>query len=81
MVRGQRLRATLTTPILETSSHRADTYLKVPLVKAVDAQLAIISVAAGNRFAHPAEVTLGKLQDVRTYRTDQQGNVEVVSDG
>jgi competence protein ComEC len=43
--------------------------------------LAIISVGADNRFGHPDEVTLEKLRDVPTYRTDREGNTEVVSDG
>jgi len=43
--------------------------------------VAIISVGADNHFGHPHEVTLEKLQGISTYRTDQQRNIEVASDG
>lgn len=50
-------------------------------LEAVSPQLAIISVGAENRFGHPSEVTLGKLEGITTYRTDLDGSIEVVSDG
>jgi len=61
--------------------HGADTSLTLPFLQAVNPQLAIISVGADNRFGHPHGVTLEKLQAIPTYRTDQQGSIEVVSDG
>ncbi len=67
--------------VLKVPHHGAESALSLPFVQAVDPQLAIISVGAENRFGHPGEFTLEKLQDVDTYRTDQHGNVEVVTDG
>ncbi len=67
--------------VLKVPHHGADSALSLPFVQAVNPQLAIISVGAENRFGHPGELTLEKLQDVDTYRTDQHGNVEVVTDG
>jgi len=43
--------------------------------------LAVISVGADNRFGHPDEFTLQKLRGIPTYRTDQDGSVELVTDG
>jgi competence protein ComEC len=71
----------LTSQVLKVPHHGADTSLTLPLLQAVDPEVAIISVGADNRFGHPDEVTVEKLQDIPSYRTDQQGNLEVVSDG
>jgi beta-lactamase superfamily II metal-dependent hydrolase len=38
-------------------------------------------VGADNRFGHPSEVTLEKLEGTATYRTDLDGSIEVISDG
>ena len=53
----------------------------MPFLEAVGPELAIISVGADNRFGHPHEVTLEKLGGIQTYRTDQHGCIEVVTDG
>ncbi len=66
---------------LKVPHHGADTSLTLPFLEAVDPQLAIISVGADNRFGHPHEETLEKLQGIHVYRTDQYANIEVVSDG
>jgi len=67
--------------VLKVPHHGGDTSLTVPFLEAVGPEWAIISVGADNRFGHPDEVTLEKLEDIPTYRTDQQGSLEVVTDG
>jgi competence protein ComEC len=67
--------------VLKVPHHGGDTSLTTPFLEAVGPELAIISVGADNRFGHPDEVTLEKLGDIPTYRTDQRGSVEVVTDG
>lgn len=67
--------------VLKLPHHGADTSLGLPFLQAVDPQMAIISVGTDNYFGHPSEATLAKLQDVPTYRTDQQGTIQIVSDG
>ena len=67
--------------ILKVPHHGGDDALTLPFLQAVTPQLAIISVGSDNRFGHPDELTLRKLQSVPTYRTDQHGNMEVVSAG
>jgi len=47
----------------------------------VNPQVVVISVGADNRFGHPCEEVLERLEDVTTYRTDAHGAVDVISDG
>jgi competence protein ComEC len=67
--------------VLKVPHHGGDNALTLPFLQAANPQVAIISVGSDNRFGHPAELTLEKLENVPTYRTDQQGNIEVVTDG
>ena len=48
---------------------------------AVDPEVVVISVGVDNRFGHPCDEVLEWLGDIPMYRTDEQGAVEVVSDG
>lgn len=41
----------------------------------------MVNVGAENRFGHPCTEVLGRLDELPVYRTDEQGTVEVVSDG
>jgi beta-lactamase superfamily II metal-dependent hydrolase len=38
-------------------------------------------MGADNRFGYPDQAALDKLEEISTYRTDQQGTIEVVGDG
>jgi competence protein ComEC len=67
--------------VLKVPHHGADTSLTEPFLEAVSPEVAIISVGADNRFGHPSEVTLEKLEGTATYRTDLDGSIEVISDG
>ncbi len=51
--------------------------------KAVDPQVAVISVGADNRFGHPAPEVLDRYaeQGVPALRTDELGTLEFVTDG
>lgn len=68
------------------------TYLKVPhhgskngltqeLLTNTLPEIAVISVGAKNRYGHPHPVVLDLLKETRTYRTDEQGDIEVVTNG
>src|SRR5262249_7196422 len=52
-------------------------------LEAVAPEAAIISVGAGNRYGHPAQQTLDRLQKagVKTYRTDLNGETAIITDG
>ena len=67
--------------MLTVPHHIGDTSLTKLFLEAVSPQAAIISVGSDNRFDHPSEVTLEKLEGIATYRTDQDGSIEVISDG
>ncbi len=69
-------------------------YLKVPhhgsknglsklLAEAIRPQIAVISCGKKNKFGHPNRETLELLDkiDAEVYRTDQLGNIEIISDG
>jgi competence protein ComEC len=67
--------------VLKVPHHGGDTSLTTPFLEAVNPELAIISAGADNRFGHPDEVTLEKLGDTTTYRTDLDGSIEIATDG
>ena len=69
-------------------------YLKVPhhgsrngmtdnLLKSLMPEMAIISVGKNNRYGHPTDEILKMLNDVnvKTYRTDEMRDIEVITDG
>jgi len=73
----------LASTILKSPHHASDTSLNPGFLEAVNPQLAVIQCGADNKFGHPSPTTLAKLKEhnVTVLRTDQNGTVEVVSDG
>jgi len=73
----------LASHVLKAAHHGAATGTSVALLEAVAPAAAIISVGAGNRFGHPAPATLRRLEDrhVQVWRTDEDGEIELISDG
>jgi len=69
--------------VLKVPHHGSEGAVTQELLAATNAQLAVISVGAENRFGHPAEETLACLGQagVRTLRTDVHGTVEITTDG
>ncbi len=67
--------------VLKVPHHGGESSLSLPFLEAVNPESAVISVGADNRFGHPGELTLRKLEGIPTYRTDHQGNIEVITDG
>ena len=61
--------------------HGAETPYATALRAAARPEVALISVGAGNRYGHPTPATLAALSGVPTYRTDQDGTVEIALDG
>jgi competence protein ComEC len=79
---------------LVVSDSRTMEYIKIPhhgskngltdnLLRFTDPEVAVISVGEKNRYGHPHKETLEILgyRDIRILRTDEIGDVEVVSDG
>jgi len=75
----------LTSTVLKVPHHGSNTSSSVAFLKAVDPRLAIISVGADNRFGHPSPRVLERLEKLvgkeRILRTDEDGTIEVVTDG
>ena len=61
--------------------HGAGTPFAGALRTAARPEAALISVGAGNRYGHPTPQTLAALAGIPTYRTDQDGTVEIALDG
>lgn len=75
--RPEQLRAGVYVP----PHHGAETPLARALRDAARPRAALISVGAGNRYGHPTASTLAALAGIPTYRTDQDGTVEIALDG
>lgn len=67
--------------VLKVAHHGSDSSSCPEFLAEVDPQVAVISVGAGNRFGHPSREVVERLAGARVYRTDQQGTVELTTDG
>jgi competence protein ComEC len=63
--------------VLKSGHHGSRTSSSRALLDAIDAEIAVVSVGAGNRYGHPAAQTLAALaaHGCRVLRTDQGGAV------
>ncbi len=71
----------LESTVLKAAHHGSCSSTTSEFLEAVDPEVVVISVGAENRFGHPCAEVLERLADLPIYRTDQQGVIEVVSDG
>jgi beta-lactamase superfamily II metal-dependent hydrolase len=76
-------RAQLAADVLKVAHHGSRYASTQPFLSAVSARAAVISCGAGNDYGHPHAETLAALarNNVQVYRTDQQGDVELSTDG
>jgi competence protein ComEC len=72
---------TLDSLVLKVPHHGGNTSLTTPFLEAVNPELTIISVGADNRFGHPDQATLRKLEEILTYQTAEDGSIELISGG
>jgi len=75
--------ATLRSVVLKVAHHGSRYASAAPFLRAVGAQIAVVSVGAGNRYRHPSPATLARLarSGATVYRTDMDGDVTIESDG
>jgi len=68
---------------IKVPHHGSKNGLTQELIEATTPEAAVISVGKNNRFGHPHEQVLTLLKDfgVETLRTDEQGDIEIVTDG
>lgn len=73
----------LVSDMLKVSHHGSKYSSSENFLQAVHPVIAVISVGKGNPYGHPTSEVLQKLSKfgIKTFRTDQDGTVEAVSDG
>lgn len=69
--------------VLKVAHHGSRTGTTDDLLKAVRPEIAVIPCGKDNPYGHPHKETLDLLQkyNVQTYRTDQDGDIAVITDG
>jgi competence protein ComEC len=71
----------LKSTILKVAHQGSSTSSSSQFLQQVNPQIAIILVGKDNRFGHPTGEVLQRLAGFKVYRTDENGTVEIVSDG
>ncbi len=74
---------TLEATVLKVGHHGSSTSTTTEFLAAVHPKYAVISVGRHNRYGHPTAAALRRLQaaGVEVYRTDEDGAVEMATDG
>ena len=69
--------------ILKVAHHGSKTSTLAEFLYEVSPQVAVIQVGTKNRYGHPTQEVLSRLENfgVKLYRTDVDGGVKVISDG
>lgn len=69
--------------VLKVAHHGSKTSTTEEFLYEVSPQVAIIQVGAKNRYGHPTQIVLDRLENfgAKLYRTDIDGDIKVVSDG
>jgi competence protein ComEC len=71
----------LAADVLKVAHHGSEGSSSAEFLTAVNPSYAVISVGADNPFGHPGQAILERLGNVTLLRTDQQGTVELITDG
>lgn len=75
--------ADVSADVLKVGHHGSATSTSYQFLYEVDPTYAVISCGTGNRYGHPHDAALSRLQDggVTVYRTDHAGTITATSDG
>lgn len=73
----------LKSDVLKVGHHGSSLSTTEKFLEKVDPEVGVISVGEGNKYNHPTDETLSRLNDksIKTYRTDIDGTVVIKSDG
>jgi len=78
-------RANLRSTVLKVAHHGSKTSTTSQFLASVDPEVAVISVGIDNSFGHPSlevvERLIGRLGEDNVYRTDEDGTIELITDG
>ncbi len=78
-------RVDLASTVLKVAHHGSDTSTTDEFLAVVNPQLAVISAGADNRFRHPSDEVVDRLEaklgSENIYRTDKHGTIEFITDG
>jgi competence protein ComEC len=78
-------RANLRSTVLKVAHHGSNTSTTPEFLAVAHPEIAVISVGADNKYGHPTEEVLERLEDLvgeeNIYRTDENGTVEFITDG
>jgi len=69
--------------VLKVAHHGSKTSTSEEFISATTPEVAIIQVGAKNRYGHPTQEVLNRLENfgIKYYRNDVDGDIELVSDG
>lgn len=69
--------------VLQVPHHGSRFGLNEEILEKIQPEMGIISVGKNNRYGHPAKETLDLLREktIRVLRTDEDGDIEIISDG
>lgn len=73
----------LNATILKAAHHGSDTSCSDAFLDQISPQVIVISVGLYNKFGHPVPSTIEKFKNrnYKIYRTDQDGNIDIITDG
>ncbi len=71
----------LESDILKLAHHGSKTSSNYNFLKAVNPEIAIISVGENNHYKHPSKEVLERIKDLIVYRTDKHGDIKILTDG
>ncbi len=71
----------LNSTVLKVAHHGSAGSTSGRFLTAVEPRIAVISVGQNNRFGHPEEDLVTRLDQIETYRTDVNGTVSFTTDG
>lgn len=80
-VANEKLRSWDDIDVLKVAHHGSRTSSSEEFLEQVKPEYAIISCGQDNDYGHPHKEVIGRLKEVKIYRTDKEGTILVTSDG